>query len=236
MSWGRNKLSLTRVAVVALVAAGAASAAANVLVVRSSGPSAKSYPPGRSLPDNARIQLQGGDTVVLLSSAGTRTFRGPGAFSPSQAVQAGPRTVQGSSGRARVGAVRGAGILPTSTSTIWQVDISQGGTMCLANTSGVMLWRPDAAQQATVTIIGHDGASHDVTWPAGSNTVAWPSSMPIADGAAYQLRQAGVAVPTRVTFKTLPAVPDDVTGVAEALIRGNCEEQLDLLLATTPSL
>ncbi|MDQ4088435.1 MAG: hypothetical protein M3177_10575, partial [Pseudomonadota bacterium] len=82
MSWGPNKLSLTRCAVAALLVAGAASAAANVLVVRSSGPSTKSYPPGRSLPDNARIQLQAGDTVVLLSSAGTRTFRGPGSFSP----------------------------------------------------------------------------------------------------------------------------------------------------------
>lgn len=236
MSWGRNKLSLTRLAVVALLTAGAASAAANVLVVRSTGPSAKSFPPGRSLPANARIPLRAGDTLVLLSSTGTRTFRGPGTFSPGQAVQAGPRTVQANSGRARVGAVRSAGILPSGPTTIWQVDIATGGTMCLANTSGVMLWRPDSSRQATVTIIGHDGASHDVTWPAGNASVPWPSSMPIADGATYQLRQAGTAVPTRVTFKTLQGVPDDVTGVAEALIRNDCPEQLELLLASQPSL
>ncbi|HEX8641312.1 MAG TPA: hypothetical protein VF704_09175 [Allosphingosinicella sp.] len=233
MSWGQNKLG--RLAVAALLVTGAASAAANVLVVRSSGPSAKSFPPGRSLPDNARIPLQSGDTVVLLSSGGTRTFRGPGTFSPSQAVQAGPRTVQGNSGRARVGAVRSAGILPSGPTTIWHVDVSTGGTMCLANPRGLMLWRPDAERQATVTIIGHDGASFDVTWPAGSATAAWPANLPVADGATYQLRQPGTAVPTRVTFKTLQSVPDDVQGVAEALIQNDCPEQLDLLVASQPS-
>ncbi|HEV2864898.1 MAG TPA: hypothetical protein VGX37_00125 [Allosphingosinicella sp.] len=237
MSWGQNKLALSRAAVAAVLIAGAAAAQANVLVVRSSGPSAASYRPGRSLPDNARIALRPGDTLVLLSSAGTRTFRGPGTFSPAQAVQAQTRTVQGSNGQtARVGAVRSAGILPTSPTTIWQVDVSQGGTMCLASTSDVMLWRPDSSRQTTVTIIGHDGASHDVIWPAGSATAAWPSSMPIADGATYQLRQPGVAVPTQVTFKTLQSVPEDVQGVAEALIRNECEEQLDLLVASTPTL
>ncbi|MDQ4087311.1 MAG: hypothetical protein M3177_04775, partial [Pseudomonadota bacterium] len=81
-----------------------------------------------------------------------------------------------------------------------------------------------------------DGTSHDVTWPAGSPTAAWPASMPIADGATYQLRQAGVAVPTQVTFKTLQSVPTDIQGVAEALITNQCQEQLDLLVATAPSL
>jgi hypothetical protein len=238
LSWGQNKLSLTRLAAAALLVTGAASAAANVLVVRSSGPSAKSFPPGKSLPNNARIPLRAGDTIVLLSAGGTRTFRGPGTFSPAQAVQAGPRIAQGRNGQtARIGAVRSAGILPTSPTTIWQVDVSQGGTMCLANTTDLMLWRPDSERQATITIIGHDGASHDVIWPAGSATAAWPASMPIADGATYQLRQAGVAVPTRVTFKTLQSVPEDnVQGVAEALIRNQCQEQLDLLVASTPSL
>jgi len=236
LSWGRNKLSLSRFAVAALLASAAASAAANVLVVRSSGPSAKSYPPGRSLPDNARLALQGGDTVVLLNARGTRTFRGPGTFSPAQAVQASARTVQGSNGRrARIGAVRSAGIVPTSPTTIWHIDVSQGGTMCLASTSDVMLWRPEAAEATTVTIVGPNRASHDLAWPAGSTTAAWPAQLPIADGAVYELRQAGVAVPTRVTFKTLQSAPSDIQAVAEALIRNRCQEQLDLLVATAPA-
>src|SRR5688500_6017825 len=107
LSWVQNRLKLSRVAIAALLATAAASAAANVLVVRSSGPSAKSYAPGSSLPDNARLQLRAGDTVVVLDSRGTRTFRGPGTFSPATAAPAGTQTVQGNSGRrARIGAGR----------------------------------------------------------------------------------------------------------------------------------
>lgn len=236
MSLVPSKLKLSRLVIAGLLVAGASSAAANVLVVRSSGPSARNYPAGRSIPDNARIQLQPGDTVILLGARGTRTFRGPGTFSPSQAVQAGTQTVQAADGRrARIGAVRSAGLVPSSPTTIWHVDVSQGGTMCLANTSNVMLWRPDASQAATVTIIGHDGASYDVVWPAGSSTIDWPAAAPISDGTVYQLRQAGVAVPTQVTFKTVGPVSDDLQAVAQALISRECDEQIDLLLATAPT-
>lgn len=219
-----------------MLLAGAVSAAANVLVVRSSGPSAKSYPPGRSLADNARISLRAGDTIVLLDARGTRTFRGPGTFSPAQAVRASTRTVQAPDGRrARIGAVRNAGIVPTSPTTIWHVDVTQSGTMCLADTANVMLWRPEASQAAQVTIAGPGGASRSADWPAGSATLAWPADLPISDGAVYQLRQAGVAVPTQVTFRTLASVPADIQGVADALIRSGCQEQLDLLVATAPT-
>ena len=147
MSWERNRSSLGRIALAVLLVAGAASAAANVLVVRSSGPSAKAYPPGRSLPDNARIALRAGDTLVVLGARGTRTFRGPGNFNPSTAVQAGTQTVQGNNGRiARIGAVRSAPIVPSATPTsIWDVDASQSGTTCLAASSGVRLWRADSS-------------------------------------------------------------------------------------------
>ena len=236
MSLVRNKISFGRVALAALLAAGAASAAANVLVVRSAGPSAKSYPAGRSLPDNARIQLQAGDTVVLLGARGTRTFRGPGTFSPSQAVTASAQTVQGANGRrARIGAVRSAGIVPNSPTSIWHVDATQGGTMCLANTGDVRLWRPDAAAATSLTIAAPDGHTHEVAWPAGSSTVPWPSEVAISGGATYQLRHPDAAVPTQVTFKTLDSVPAELTGIAEALIQNECEEQLDLLLATAPT-
>ena len=237
LSWGRNRLKLSRAAIAALLVTGAASAAANVLVVRSSGPSAKSYAPGRSLPDNARLQLRPGDTVVVLDARGTRTFRGPGNFSPSAAVQAGTQTVQGNSGRrARIGAVRSAVIVPTATpTTIWDVDASQSGTMCLASSSGVRLWRPDSSQAATLTVTGPNGASQTVAWPAGAATVSWPTAVPITSGAEYQLRQSGSPVPSRILVKTLQSRPSDIQAVAEALIRNECREQLDLLVDTAPS-
>src|SRR5687768_17334691 len=174
LSWVQSKASLSRLAIAALLVTGAASAAASVIVVRSSGPSAKSYPPGRSLPDNARITLRADDTLVVLANGGTRTFRGPGTFSPTAAVQATTRTIATADGRrARIGAVRNAGVVPRSP-TIWHVDVSQSGTFCLATTTEVMLWRADATQTANLTIVGPGGESQTVDWPAGQPVLAWP--------------------------------------------------------------
>lgn len=237
MSWVQSKLGLGRLALAALLVTGAATAAANVLVVRSSGPSAKGYPPGRSLPDNARINLRAGDTLVVLDSRGTRTFRGPGAFSPATAVGPGTRTVETANGRrARVGAVRSAGIVPNaSPSTIWQVDVSQSSTTCLTGTNPVTLWRPEASQATTLIIAGDRGVTRNVEWPAGRTTLAWPSDLPIADGAEYQLRTGAGAVPSRIRFRTLDSEPGDIQAVAEALIQAGCQEQLDLLVESWPA-
>lgn len=237
MSLRLNRFSLSRAALAALLVTTAASAAADVLVVRSSGPSAKNYQPGQRVADDARLRLQSGDTVVLLDARGTRTFRGPGLFSPSSAVQAGTHTVAGPDGRrARIGAVRSAGIVPASPTTIWDVDVSQGGTLCLANTSDVRLWRPDASEATELTITGPGGASQSVEWPAGTATITWPDALPLRDGAEYQLNRPGTAVPTRIRVKTLSAPPTDLEAVAEALISNGCPEQLELLVATAPTL
>jgi hypothetical protein len=231
-------LTLSRVAIAALIAATAATtAAANVLVVRSSGPSASAYAPGKSLPDNARLQLRAGDTVVVLGANGTRTFRGPGNFSPSSAVQAGSQTVQGSAGRARVGAVRSAPIIPSSNpASIWQVDPTQSGTACLVPSIGVKLWRANSGQTETLTITGPDGRAQTVQWVAGQAMLDWPSTVSLANNADYQLRLSGSPVPARIHVRTLDRPPQSVQEVAETLIRNQCTEQLDLLVAAQPSL
>jgi hypothetical protein len=54
-------------AAVALTVATASSAA--VLVVRSSGPSARNFPPGKSLADNGKIALKANDTLVVWTRA-----------------------------------------------------------------------------------------------------------------------------------------------------------------------
>jgi hypothetical protein len=234
LSWGPNSFTLRRAGIAALLATAAASAAANVLVVRSAGPSAKAYPAGRSLPDNARITLQAGDSVTVLSAGGTRSFRGPGTFSPSAAVRAGPQTLAASDGRrARIAAVREAGIVPGSP-TIWHVDVSQGGTICLIDTGNVMLWRPDSSAAATLTMTPPGGAAQTLRWPAGEATMGWPAGTPIVNGGAYSFTEPGVAVPTRITFRTLTTEPTDLQAVAAALIENGCQNQLDVLLETQP--
>ena len=70
----RGKLWIAGAAIAALV--GSSPAVASVVVVKSLGPSAKAYPPGKTLPESAKITLQGGDVVTVLGPAARRHCEG----------------------------------------------------------------------------------------------------------------------------------------------------------------
>ena len=227
-----RSMALIRLAVMALVATAAAASAASVLVVRASGPSAKAYAPGRSLPDNARIQLVAGDTLVLLGANGTRTFRGPGRFSPSGPTQRQPALILDANTRARVAAVRGSPFVPAArTATIWQIDPRQSGNVCLVPANGVELWRADARRTESLTINGPEGRLQ-LLWPAGQPIMDWPAGAPIRDGVEYEVRTSRSPVTARIRVRTIESPPDNVIAVAEALLAKGCDKQLDLLVAT----
>ena len=229
MSWGPNSRFLRRALVAAALLSTAGTAAANVLVVRSSNPS---YRAGQSLPDNARFTLRSGESILVLGRGGTRTFNGPGTFAANSAG-GGPVLVADASGRqARAGAIRNAGIIPRGP-TIWHVDITQSGNFCLTSATGVMLWRPNASAPVRYTISGPGGA-RTLNWAANAPTLAWPRQTPIANGATYTITEQGVTVPVTITFRVLSSEPQDVQGVAQALIANDCRGQLEMLLESQP--
>lgn len=235
MSWIPNRASFgRRIALAALLSATAVSASANVLVVRSSGQAARAYPAGRQLADNAPIRLAAGDTLVVLDTRGTRTFRGPGNFTAAGPAGTGNQTADNNGRRARITSVRSAGFVASSPTTIWHVDVSQSGTACIATTGNTMLWRPDSSASEALAISG-PGGSRTVQWPVGRATVAWPADLPIANGGAYQLRLGSSPVPSTITFRTVASAPADMPAVAEALIANGCQEQLDLLVDSAPA-
>ena len=220
-----------------LLATASVSSAA-VLVVRSSGPSAKSFPAGKSLDDNAKINLKANDTLVVLDARGTRTLKGPGIFTPGGPAKAAGTmsslsAVAGSSkGRARVGAVRSVGTGPVKPN-IWQVDVSKSSNICVTSPGSVTLWRPDASKPVTLTVAGGRGnASRQLSWAAGQSTLAWPGDVPISDGVDYRLSWDGAASPTKLQFRTLQAKPTALEDIASTLIRNGCNAQLDLLIET----
>lgn len=236
MFWRPNRLRLPHFAFAAAVALSATAAAANVLVVRSSGPSAKSYPPGQSLAPNARVTLRQGDTIVLLDRRGTRTVRGPASFAAGAAAQVttrGALTVNNNGRIGRVGASRGTPEQPRSPS-IWHVDVSRSATVCVPGASNVMLWRPTATRTISLEIAPAmmGGTPRTIAWSAGEATLAWPSDLRIANDAEYRLSVAGVALLTRLRFRVLPAAPSGIEATAAALIRNGCQAQLDLLIDT----
>src|SRR5207245_9854533 len=137
-------------------------AAANVVVVKSLGPSAKAYPPGKTLPETAKINLQGGDVVTVLGPASAQTLRGPGNFDPKQVTLA-----SAAGQRGRFGALRAAEV--AHNARIWDIDVSQGGKICVTDASKLQMWRPDSETAATVQIRSDDGTSRELSWAAGSS-------------------------------------------------------------------
>lgn len=224
---------LGRGAFAAAVAATAAAAAADVIVIRSEGPSARTYPPARRLPDDATLRLRARDIVVVLGSSGTRTFRGPGTFSPRWPAPAarGSRTV-GNDRRERIAALRSSGG-DSPARGLWDLDVTRNGTFCIAAGREIVLWRPDPATPMRMTILAPVGAPQTVQWAAGHATMAWTSGAPIRSG-AYAFRRPGAAALARITVRILHPEPSDMQEAAVALIENGCRRQLDILLAMVP--
>lgn len=220
---------------VALVVVAGAAVAAGPLVVRSSGPSAKLYPPGKSLSDGQSLALQPGDQLTLLDGRGTRMLRGPGTFpvsstaaSPATSAQVTAMIGGGSDKRVRIGAVRG---LPPRVPSIWYIDVTRSGPACIADAASVTLWRARLDQDQVVTITGGKGVKVQTAWPSGIATLPWPAAVPTTAGADYALSMDGAA-PIHIRLAVLAAKPGGLEDTAGALIREGCQKQLDLLADT----
>ena len=197
--------------------------AANVVIVKSFGPSAKAYPPGKTLPESAKINLQSGDVVTVLGPASAQTLRGPGSFDAKQVALA-----SAAGQRGRFGALRAAEV--THNPSIWDIDVSQSGKICVSDASKLQLWRPDTETAATVQIRSADGRSQDLSWAAGSRLTAWPAALPITNGASYQIEWPDTGEKSSLDFVSVPGTPGDLVGAAQVLIENGCEKQLDLLV------
>lgn len=236
MFWGKAKMLKTGLALGAALAF-TGTAMAEAIVVRSAGPSAKSYPPGRKLADNATLMLKANDQLVLLDGRGTRTVRGPGTFSVSGAsdrsgaLATAKRVLTTQSGtERRGGAVRGPGeAAATRSPNLWFVDLSKSSTVCVADPESLMVWRPDASADATLTLTG-GGASGSIEMPRNVSVMSWPGKMPVTDGATYTVR--GLGDEKKIRFELLGPTAEGLENTAAALIEHGCDAQLDLLIET----
>jgi hypothetical protein len=192
-------------------------------VVKSLGPSAKSYPPGKTLPETAKISLLGGDVVTVLGPASAQTLRGPGNFDAKQVALA-----SAAGQRGRFGALRATEI--THNPSIWDIDVSQGGKVCVANAAKPNLWRADSEAAATVQIRSADGRSETLSWVAGKALAAWPAALPIKSGAEYSVEWPDGGDTSRLEIVTVASPPADLVGAAQLLLANGCQNQLDLLV------
>ncbi len=84
-----RRLGLTTAAA-AIAFAVAGTAAAQSMVVRSTGPSASKYPTGAKLKASDKLTLVAGDKIVLMQGGKTRTLSGPGTYGASGPIQSNP--------------------------------------------------------------------------------------------------------------------------------------------------
>ncbi len=205
------------------IALSSTAALANVVVVKSLGPSAKAYPPGKTLPANAKISLQGGDVVTVLGPSSAKTLRGPGNFDASQMSLASAAGQRGRFGALRAGEV-------AHNPSIWDIDVSQSGKVCVTNASKVQLWRPDSDGSPSVQIHSSDGQSQKLSWVAGKAITGWPTALPVKNG-QYQIEWSDTGDKSSVEVVNVGSVPSDLVATAQVLIQNGCQNQLDLLVS-----
>src|SRR5688572_30351772 len=157
------RMRLAAAATAAAVCALAPAAALAGVVVSASGPSASTFPVGKTIGNSERIVLRQGDVLTVLDGNGTRVLRGAGTYTLDQQAGPGQRntfaalTQRRTASQVRTGAIRGE--LEQRPPNLWYVDVSNPGTVCLVTTDRVRLWRPVAEGEATVTLRA-GGASH----------------------------------------------------------------------------
>lgn len=221
-------------------------ALAQNMVVRSTGPSASSYPAGKKLANNTRVTLKNLDRVTVLEKSGTRVLKGPGSFTIGQRSGTQSTTSRRLAGfisnrgasRARTGAVRGTGTAPVvnepKNPNLWYLDVTKGGNFCVSNPNRLVLWRPDYTGSATASILEpKSGVVTNVEWRKGGPLKAWPRDQaPVTDGSSYRVLSSSNSQAVEINFVLLPSIPENLDEAAALLIEKGCEAQLDLMVDT----
>ncbi|WP_428682988.1 hypothetical protein [Sphingopyxis sp.] len=235
-----RRLGLTAAAAIAVVAF-AGTAAAQSMVVRSTGPSAGKYPTGTKLKSTDKLTLAAGDKIVLMQAGKTRTLSGPGTFGATGQIQANQNmgaTVTrmlstGPTMRSRGGFSRGPNDpapIYARAPNLWLLDYREGGTFCVVDPATLLLWRPNMDTDELLSI-EHGGKTEKVALVELSNFRKWPTDlMPVEYGTDYRLSGAGLAAPVTVRFTKMDAIPDTVEGSVDLLMAKGCGPQLNRLV------
>ena len=212
-------------------------------VVASSGPSASRYPVGAQIGETQRITLVAGDSVTVLDEGRTRVFRTPGTHMLAQrGASTGGNTnlanLTGRSRQARIVSSRGeSGSDSVTNPNIWYVDVAASGTICLASTEGVFLWRAarPGPEEYTVAPAGAPADGVTVSFRGEEMLGSWDSALQLQDGHAYTISGGGNAEPTRITFSLLDATPANPEEMAQAFIARGCTTQLNQIISAAES-
>jgi hypothetical protein len=206
------------------------------VVVKSTGPSAARYPVGTKLEDTATITLKAGDVVTVLTAEGTRVIKGAGSFRVGDRPQVTSDrfallTRKRAATRVRTGAVRAPEEGTVSNPSLWYVDVTRSGTICLYDLATVRLWRSGTEGTATYRITSDGSAAQaEVTFDDTVTVAALdPTRLPIAEGGEYMITAPDGSTAVKVNFVLLAEDVEAPDALAEALIAKGCSVQLESL-------
>lgn len=232
MCWGKKTTAAFLAALVAF--SGAAQAG---VVVRASGPSATQFPVGKKLDDAATIALKSGDSVTVLTANGTKVISGPGQFTvgvrgESKRSTFAVLTRQAANARVRTGAVRsGSSGGPAANPSLWNMDVTKPGRFCIADSTRVTFWRPDAEAERTY-VLGSGKSDYlvQLKFAAGSaQSVFTSDQLPLETNGSYRLSSEKGGAPEQVEFVKLAAVPETADDLGVLLAEKGCASQLAML-------
>jgi hypothetical protein len=211
----------------------AAASAADLVVLEARGVNLR---PGQTVDSTKPLSLKQGQHITLITPAGaTLKLDGPYDKAPGSDQARGVSVTNALSQlvaqrQARVGEVgttRGAAAatLPDP----WVLDASRAGTVCLRDGSAAVLWRPETAKEAVLTVAPADRSwKTEAHWPAGSDRITVPPPAIIKGGATYLVSLNGVQSAMKV--EGMPAnLPNDSMRAAW-LADKECEAQARALL------
>jgi hypothetical protein len=219
--------SIRRLAIMALVATGCATAAAaDVMILRSAGPSAGRYKPGSRLGDTAAVTLKAGDRLVLLDEKGIRDLQGPRTVALGDpAVAARPLSLGdfGMNQRPVIGGTRGfAGAF-----NLIQVDTAE--PQCMIDGWPVFAARADKAGSRAYVVsqtVGSEQAR--IAFAQGQDRAAWPTALLTPGGREERLsvRDEDGGSTMTLSVRRLTGRPNDNLEMATLLLAHGCEREL----------
>jgi photosystem II stability/assembly factor-like uncharacterized protein len=132
--------------------------------------------------------------------------------------------------QARVGEVGTTrGNAPSVLPDPWLLDASRAGTVCLREGSEAMLWRPDSARDAELTVAPADRSwKAQAHWPAGADRIVVQAPVLIHGGGTYLVTLDGAQSAVRV--ENVPPILSNDPMRAAWLTEKGCEAQAEALL------
>ena len=90
--------------------------------------------------------------------------------------------------------------------------------------------RSEASAPTDVTLTDSDGKTAKVHFDADQWEASWPAELAVKSG--KRVNVTGSGQPVTLTLRQLSPVPTGLEGMAQSLIRADCQAQLDVLIDT----